>query len=144
MNQVVGSSETIVDSIKADHAFLWNETDGITIDLNNWLADGWVLVSATAINDNGDIVGNGFLNGVAHGFLLTNGTISEPPLAQNQSPVAVASADVYSGKAPLVVTFDSSSSSDPDGSIVGYDWNFMDGSVSTDANPSHEFTSTGT
>ncbi len=91
-NHVVGSSETLVGSTTVNHAFLWNEIYGITdlndlIDLIDWVAEGWVLTSATAINDNGDIVGNGFLNGVAHGFLLTNGLISAP--VPVQEPVSV-------------------------------------------------------
>ena len=58
--------------------------------------------------------------------------------------MAVASADVTSGKASLLVTFDSSASSDADGAIIGYSWDFMDGSFSAEANPSHEFTVPGT
>jgi len=157
-DQVVGSSETLVGTTMVKHAFLWDQADGLTIDLNNWAADGWVLTTAAAINDNGDIVGNGTLNGVAHGFLLTNGSIPvpppvqspEPPVqnpvpppAQNQQPVAMASADVYRGRAPLAVSFDASGSTDSDGTIVDYSWDFMDGSSSTEANPSHEFTVPG-
>ena len=143
-NQVVGSSETLVGSTTVGHAFLWNQVDGI-IDLNDWATEGWVLTSATAINDNGDVVGNGFQNGVAHGFLLTNdmGSGSEPLPALNQAPVAVASADVTSGKAPLVVTFDSSASEDFDGTITGHSWDFPDGSFSVEATPSYEFTVPG-
>ena len=110
------------------------------------LPEGWILTRAKGINEHGDIVGVGLLNGIEHGFLLSNGTISGPPPAQNQPPVAVASADVYSGKAPLTVVFDSSASTD-DGTIVGYSWDFMDGSFSTfstTANPSHEFITPGT
>ncbi len=142
-NQVVGSSETLLGST-TNHAFLWNKTDGVTIDLNAWAADGWVLSSATAINDNGDIVGNGFLNGVAHGFLLLNDAIAESLPVQNQAPVAVAGADDYSGKAPLLVNFDSSACLDYDGTISAYSWNFMDGSSSAETNPEHEFTVPGT
>jgi len=142
-NQVVGSSETLDGSSLVSHAVLWDQADGVTTDLNTWATNGWVLASATAINDDGDIVGTGFLNGVAHGFLLTNGAVSAPPPVENQQPVAVASADVYSGRAPLVVTFDSSASTDLDGTIVGYSWDFMDGSSSTEANPLHEFTVPG-
>lgn len=72
-NQVVGSSEKLVGTTTEDHAFLWNMANGITVDLNDWASAGWVLTSATAINDKGDIVGTGYLNGVPHGFLLTNG-----------------------------------------------------------------------
>jgi uncharacterized membrane protein len=143
-NQVVGSSETLDGSSIVSHAVLWDQMNGVTTDLNTWATDGWVLASATAINDDGDIVGTGFLNGVPHGFLLTNSPVSVPLPIENLQPVAIASADIYSGKAPLVVTFDSSGSTDPDGAIVGYSWDFMDGSSSEEANPLHDFTVPGT
>jgi probable HAF family extracellular repeat protein len=141
-NEVVGYSESATGS----HAVIWDGAGEVT-DLHTLMsAEGWVLTSATAINDYGDIVGTGtkLVNGVAqaHGFLLTNGTISGPPPVENQPPVAVASADVTSGKAPLLVNF-SSASSDTDGAITGYSWDFMDGKFSTKANPSHKFTKTG-
>jgi uncharacterized membrane protein len=139
-NQIVGSSE----SAAGNHAVIWDET-GTIADLNDMImADtGWVLTSATAINDNGDIAGTGTLNGEAHGFLLTSGATAEPPPAENKPPVAVATADVYSGKAPLSVNFHSTGSTDPDGTIVGYSWDFMDGSFSTEPAPLHEFNHTG-
>lgn len=139
-SEVVGYSE----SAAGNHAVLWGDTGAIT-DLHALMpVDGWVLTSATAINDYGDIAGTGTLNGVPHGFVLSTGTISAPPLVQNQAPMAVASADVTSGKAPLVVTFDSSASTDSDGTITGYSWDFKDGRFSTEANPSHKFTKAGT
>ncbi|MCG6938940.1 MAG: DUF3466 family protein [Gammaproteobacteria bacterium] len=88
-NQVVGSSETLDGSTMVNHAVLWDQTAG-TVDLNDSAAAGWVLTAATAINDNGDIVGYGNLNGVPHGFLLTNGTIAEPPLAQTDTQATTA------------------------------------------------------
>jgi probable HAF family extracellular repeat protein len=138
-NQVVGYSE----SATGNHAVIWDET-GVTDLHARMLAEGWVLTSATAINDNGDITGTGTLNGVAHGFILTNGMISAQSPATNQAPVAEAGADVTSGKAPLLVAFDSTGSTDPDGTITGYSWDFMDGRFSTEANPSHKFTKAGT
>lgn len=53
---------------------------GQALDLNNLIPanSGWVLQSATAINDSGQIVGGGELNGVPHGFLLT---LPEPSTA---------------------------------------------------------------
>jgi len=68
-------------------------------------------------------------------------TVAPPP---NKSPVAAASATPVSGYAPLTVSFSSSGSFDPDGTLVGYSWNFGDGGTSTAANPSHTYNSVGT
>ena len=57
----------------------------------------------------------------------------------NAAPTAAASADVTSGDAPLAVAFTGNTSSDADGSIVSYSWDFGDGSSSTEANPSHTY-----
>ena len=138
-NDVVGYSE----SATGNHAVLWDKDGGVT-DLHTLMsAEGWVLTSATAINDNGDIAGTGTLYGVPHGFVLSMGAISAQPPAQNQDPVAVANANVTSGKASLPVNF-SSASTDPDGTIEGYSWDFMDGSFGAEENPTHVFTDPGT
>jgi PKD repeat protein len=60
------------------------------------------------------------------------------------APVAVASATPTSGNAPLNVFFSSDGSSDADGTIVDYYWDFGDGSDSTEPNPSHVYNSAGT
>jgi hypothetical protein len=43
------------------------------VDLNSLISptSGWVLEQANAINDNGQIVGFGTIDGETHGFLLT-------------------------------------------------------------------------
>jgi PKD repeat protein len=61
----------------------------------------------------------------------------------DQWPVAVASANSEGGDTPLAVTFDSTGSTDLDGSIVSYLWDFGDGSTSTLANPQHTYTVPG-
>lgn len=61
-----------------------------------------------------------------------------------QPPVAVASANPTSGTTPLTVSFSSVNSSDPDGTIVGYSWNFGDGTSSTEPNPVKVYNSAGT
>ncbi|HSK70547.1 MAG TPA: PKD domain-containing protein, partial [Pyrinomonadaceae bacterium] len=63
--------------------------------------------------------------------------------AANQSPVAVAGANVTSGYAPLAVNFTGSGSYDPDGTISSYSWNFGDGTTSTQANPSKTYNNVG-
>ena len=74
-DEVVGSAwlETVPTSVydpTSYHAFLW--ANSLMSDLNDALPPnpGWLLTAATAINDQGDIVGTGLRGGVAHGFLL--------------------------------------------------------------------------
>ncbi len=138
-DQVVGYSE----SASGNHAFVWDGSNDMR-DLNNLVgnAGGWVLISATAINDAGEIVGTGLLNGEAHGFLLTSG-VQPPPPSDNQPPTAVAAADPSINITTRTnVNFDGSGSDD-DGYIVSYSWDFGDGSSSSEVNPSHRFTKKG-
>lgn len=61
-----------------------------------------------------------------------------PP--ENKSPNARLTASVCSGSAPLSVVFDASSSSDPCGEDLHYEWNFGDGfSLSGGSRTSHTF-----
>lgn len=61
----------------------------------------------------------------------------------NIAPTAVASASTTSGTAPVPVTFSSAGSSDPDGSITSYKWDFGDGTSSTAASPSKTYSTPG-
>jgi probable HAF family extracellular repeat protein len=65
---VVGQVEQIAGL--AARAVLWRE--GAIEDLNAYVPanSGWVLTSAVAINEHGDIVGRGTLNGVSQPFVL--------------------------------------------------------------------------
>ena len=74
----INGSELIVGTITlesgAQHAFMWQ--NGLVLDLNSAKlvgGTGWTLRSALDVNDNGWIVGEGFLNFEAHGFLLMPG-----------------------------------------------------------------------
>jgi uncharacterized repeat protein (TIGR01451 family) len=62
----------------------------------------------------------------------------------NQPPTASFTADPTSGEAPLRVSFDATASSDPDGTIESYIWDFGDGSTGSGETTSHEYTSAGT
>jgi glucose/arabinose dehydrogenase len=62
----------------------------------------------------------------------------------NRPPVAVAAATTpTTGQAPLSVGFSSAGSSDPEGAPLTYSWSFGDGTTSTQANPTHTFTTPG-
>lgn len=165
-NTVVGFSGTA----NGDHAFVY-KSGSVMEDLNDLVnAPQWVLVSAMAINDMGDIVGNGLLNGQPHGFLLTNGTVAplpmppstvqpqvpslpipQPPIVAgpttpptNQPPVAIVKAKNTSGKMPLEVKFKGKKSYDPDGDAISYYWDFGDSTFSTRRNPTHVYRQVGT
>jgi PKD repeat protein len=62
--------------------------------------------------------------------------------AANVAPVAEANGP-YNGTAGQSVSFSSSGSSDSDGTITSYYWEFGDGATSTNANPSHTYASAG-
>ncbi|MEN8131065.1 MAG: PKD domain-containing protein [Pseudomonadota bacterium] len=65
--------------------------------------------------------------------------------ADNLPPVAVATADVTEGPAPLTVQFDGSQSSDPEGFPLFYRWNFNDGPLpAEEMSPTHVFILPGT
>ena len=67
-----------------------------------------------------------------------------PAGTPNTPPVAKASATPLTGIAPLTVAFDSAGSSDPDGSIASYSWNFGDGSATAiTAAPTHLYQTAG-
>ena len=58
-------------------------------------------------------------------------------------PAASFTATPTSGSAPLSVAFNGSASSDPDGTIVAYDWDFGDGGSATGPNAVHTFAAAG-
>ena len=67
--------------------------------------------------------------------LLLRGDVTAP----NQDPIAAFTPNNTSGTAPLTVSFDASASSDSDGNIVSYAWDFGDGNTATGVNASNTF-----
>ncbi|MBC2762106.1 MAG: PKD domain-containing protein, partial [ANME-2 cluster archaeon] len=62
--------------------------------------------------------------------------LNQPPTSDPNGP--------YTGTEGLAITFNGSGSSDPDGSIVSYDWNFGDTNTGTRVNPTHTYAQNGT
>jgi probable HAF family extracellular repeat protein len=71
LGHVVGQSD-LADPTLGSHAFLYS--NGVMKDLNNLIShkSGWILANASGINDRGQIIGDGFLNGIpGEAFILT-------------------------------------------------------------------------
>ena len=69
--------------------------------------------------------------------------IAESGTPTNEDPVTIINGP-YNGTVDNAVSFSSSGSYDPDGTISSYLWDFGDGSTSASANPSHTYTSANT
>ena len=75
---------------------------------------------------------------------LGNYAVQVTALASSgQPPVAALTATPTSGTVPLSVAFSAAGSSDPDGSVVAYDWAFGDGSTGSGATISHLYSAAG-
>ena len=114
-------------------AYDWDFADGGTgtgeVAVHTFTAVGTYEVELTVTDDDGG----------------TDTTTVTVQVNAPQAPVAVANATPDGTKAPLGVVFSSAGSTDNDGSIIGYSWDFGDGTpASTSANPSHLYTSAGT
>ncbi len=114
-------------------SYFWDFKDGTTsLDANpsrTFINPGVYDVELT-VTDAGGLTGTA----------VVTITVSAP--SGNEAPVAVATASPLSGPAPLVVNFTGSGSTDDTG-IESYLWDFMDGTTSTEADPTHTFINPG-
>jgi PKD repeat protein len=95
-------------------------------------------------NDSNDFAGS-FDETAVYDTVLTSATIAAhyqfgAPATPNQKPTASFS----STGSNLTGAFDGSASSDPDGTIASYAWDFGDGSTGAGATPSHTYATAGT
>ncbi len=67
--------------------------------------------------------------------------VTEP--ADNQPPMASFIADIMNGTFPLTVNFNASGSTDQDGEITGFYWDFGDGTTNTGQQLTHTFEDAG-
>jgi len=117
-----------------------NDGPGLSASLTATVTAGTYYLAIDGVGT-GDPVTDGYSDYDSLGQYQITGTV---PARVTQSPVASASASPTSGTAPLAVSFSSAGSSDPDGTIVSYQWNFADGSISSSANPAHTYSVGGT
>jgi PKD repeat protein len=103
-------------------------------------APGTYYVTVDGIGK-GDPLTTGYTDYGSVGQYTVSGTAQA---STSQPPNAVLSASPTSGLAPLTVSFNGSGSSNADGTIPSYAWNFGDGSQGSGAAVSHTYTTPGT
>ena len=122
------------------------DPEGVSLTYNWSFGDG---ATSTVANPSHTYTTNGAFSAhlsVSDGTNTTtssNLTINVTVAGSNYPPVAVSSATPVAGGVPLVVSFSSTGSSDPEGAALTYSWVFGDGSTSTAANPSHTYQAAG-
>jgi PKD repeat protein/endonuclease I len=125
------SSAGSTDSDGTITAWSWNFGDGATSTTANpshaYAAAGSYTATLTVTDDDG-----------AQHSDTAPVTITAP----NVAPVAQANGP-YSGTTGANIAFSSAGSSDSDGTINAWLWNFGDGQTSTAANPTHSYTTAG-
>ena len=126
-----GSGSTVTNG--SITAYAWEFGDGATATgaevTHSYTSAGLYTATLTVT------ASNGLKNAVSTPIVVTASS-----LTTNVPPTAVATATPPSGPPPLPVKFDASASTDPDGSIVAYKWNFGDGSSATGKTASHTYT----
>ena len=120
LNQAVGYSNTPGG---VSHACLYYE-DGTIFDLNDLIPpnSGWELQFASDINDAGQIVGYGVINGNTRGFLLTP-AVNQNPTLENIINMPTDPIILGSSISPSASFFD------PDSDNHDAIWNWGDGNV---------------
>ncbi|MHB8790251.1 MAG: PKD domain-containing protein [Desulfobulbaceae bacterium] len=117
-------------------AYYWDLGDGGTasgaLAANTYISSG-TFYSALTVTDDGGLPDSS----------STPIIVSRPPAEENIPPDAVISASASLGTAPLTVAFNALASTDPDGEINSYAWNFGDGTIGAGVNVEHLFIEPG-
>jgi VCBS repeat-containing protein len=99
--------------------------------------------SFTYIHDGSETISDSFVYEVCDtGPLCTTAIVAITIMPVNDAPIADANGP-YSGGIGAQIDFDGSRSSDVDGTIVSYDWDFGDGNFGSGSNPTHTYAGEG-
>jgi len=125
-----GSASTDADGTIASYS--WDFGDGGSdtgvSPTHIYITDGTFNVALTVTDNAGDIGTDATMAVIGLG--------NQPPVADANGP--------YTGIVNVALTFDATASSDPDGTIASYSWDFGDGSTGTGPTPTHTYTAVGT
>ncbi len=126
-------------------AYFFHDFNGGVVDFLTFNADGSANDNEFATNVPGVVQMTVGDDGALYVISVILGGIWRIRYAPggNKPPTADATADPMGGPAPLDVTFSSKRSTDPEKSIVGYQWDFGDGDTSSKANPTYTYEDNG-
>jgi PKD repeat protein len=114
-------------------SYLWNFGDGGTAPdlapVHAYAVAGSYTVTLT-VTDN-----DGLTHSASTTAQVTDGSGMQPPVASAGGP--------YGGRVGSPLAFDGSGSSDPDGTIVSFDWTFGDGGSASGPKPMHAYGAAG-
>ena len=119
-----------------------SDPTGLAAAINSSLPAGTYYLRVHGVGA-GDPAVDGYSNYDSMGEYQITGTLAASTITP-QAPQAAASGTPTSGTVPLTVVFSSAGSSDPDGSIASYSWDFGNGTTSTATNPSCVYNTVGT
>ena len=117
------------------NSFLWDFGDGSSGDgaqVKHMYQPGTFTATVTVTDDQG-----------ATAAAETAITVAKPAPGQNQKPTALVKTTPTKGQAPLEVMFDAAASSDPDGKIASFAWDFGDGKAGSGVQVSHTYKTVG-
>ncbi|KAF0188362.1 MAG: PKD domain containing, partial [Desulfobulbaceae bacterium] len=125
------SGTTDVDGTIVSYAWTFGDGGFAVTDIGNhtFTAAGVYIVTLTVTDNNG-------------GVSKAQGTVTVA--AANKAPTALVTLSTLTGKAPLAIDFSAAKSTDSDGSIVKYAWNFGDQGTSASSTGSHSYSAAGT
>lgn len=116
-------------SLVDPQGFVFSATRNAESHVNVTAANGVALIAASIFRPETGIIA------YRTGYTLYGGG--------NQWPIAQANAAPANADTPAAVSFSSAGSTDLDGTIQSYLWDFGDGATSTEANPTHLYTAGG-
>ncbi|MBA2479264.1 MAG: PKD domain-containing protein [Planctomycetes bacterium] len=129
-----GAGSTDADGTIASYAWVFGDgTTGSGRTINHTYTNANTYTTTLTVTDN-----LGAMNAVSMTITVT------APAPGNQAPVARVTASTTTGTAPMAVSFDGSGSTDADGTIASYAWDFGDGTYGSGVSASHTYTAAGT